>query len=110
MYQADVKNPTDDEKNVYLGVTGTPFEERFGNRTQDFKYRKYKTCAEISKYIWNHKDANISSVIEWSIVMEYTFSKSSKVFYSLRRLCFLLFRSIVKCIPDPCVSVNYKEG
>ena len=31
--RADVKNPTNDEKKVCLGVTETPLKERFGTHT-----------------------------------------------------------------------------
>ena len=49
VYRADVKNLTNDEKKFYLGVTETPFKERFGNHTQDFKYPKYRNSTELSK-------------------------------------------------------------
>ena len=68
VYWADVKNLTNDEKKFYLGVTETPFKERFGNYTRDFKHPKCRIIAELSKHIWKLKDANISQIIEWSIV------------------------------------------
>ena len=45
-----------------------PFRKHFGNHTQDFKHPKYRNSTELSKYIQEIKDANISPVIEWSIV------------------------------------------
>ena len=70
VYRADVKNVTNDEKKLYLGVTETPFKERFGNHTRDFKHPKYINSTELSKFIWELKDANISPVIEWSILQK----------------------------------------
>ena len=64
VYRADVKDLTNDEKNFYLGVTETPFKERFAT-TRGTSNTPY---TEISKYIRKLKDANISPVIEWSIV------------------------------------------
>ena len=68
MYRADVKNLTNDQKKLYFGFTGTPFKERFGNHTQNFKHPKYRNSTELSNYVWELKDAHISPVIEWSIV------------------------------------------
>ena len=67
VYRADVKNVKNDEKKFYLGITETPFKEHFGNHTRDFKHPKYRSSSYLLKYIWELKDANISSVIEWSI-------------------------------------------
>ena len=41
VYRADVKNLTNDEKRFYLGVAETPFKERIGTHTRDFKDSKY---------------------------------------------------------------------
>ena len=68
VYQADVKNLANDGKKFYLGVTEIPFKERFGNHMRDFKHPKYRNSTELSKYVWELKDAHISPVIEWSIV------------------------------------------
>ena len=68
VYRADVKNLTNNKKMFYLGVPQTPFKERFGNGTRDFKQPKYRNSIELSKYIWELKNANISPVIQWSIV------------------------------------------
>ena len=70
VYRADVKNPTNDEKIFYLGVTETPFTERFGNHTWYFKHPKYRNSTELSKYIWKLIDVNISPVTEGSIVIK----------------------------------------
>ena len=68
VYRADVKNLTNDEKKINLGVTVTPFKERFGNHKRNFKHPECRNSTELSKCVWELKDADISPVIEWSIV------------------------------------------
>ena len=50
VYPASAKNPTNDEKMFYLGVTEIPFKERFDNHTRDFNNLKYGNSTELSKY------------------------------------------------------------
>ena len=83
MYRADVNNLTNDEKRFYLGVTETPFKERFGNHTRDFKHFKYRNSTELSKYLWELKDAHISPVMEWSILTKVL----SKIQLNFCKLC-----------------------
>ena len=68
LYKADVKNPKNDGKKFYLGVTKTPFKEHFGNHPHQTS--QIQNSTELSKYIWKLKDDSISPVIEWSIVTE----------------------------------------
>ena len=42
-------------KKIYLGAFETPFKERFGNHTTDFKHQMHENCTELLKYIWNLK-------------------------------------------------------
>ena len=83
MYRADVNNLTNDEKRFYLGVTETPFKERFGNHTWDFKHSKYRNSIEPSKHAGELKDVHISPVIEWSIVTKVL----SKIQLNFCKLC-----------------------
>ena len=78
----DVTNPTNDEKKLCLGATGTPFKERFSSHMRDFKHLKYRNSTQLSKYIWKLKDANILPVIEWSIVTK-VLSKTQTIFVTL---------------------------
>ena len=55
-------------KSATFGITETLFKEHFSNVTRDLKHPKYINGTELSKYIWRLRDANISLVIEWSIV------------------------------------------
>ena len=52
VYQADVRNDTNDEKKLYLGVSETLFKERFRNHKKEFAHKKYRNSTELSKYIW----------------------------------------------------------
>ena len=51
IYQADVENDTNSETKFYFGLTETPFKDRFGNHTRDFKHKTYSKSTELSKYI-----------------------------------------------------------
>ena len=39
IYRADVENGTNSETKFYFELTETPFKERFGNHTRDFKHK-----------------------------------------------------------------------
>ena len=97
MYRADVKNLTNDEKKINLGVTVTPFKERFGNHKRDFKHPKCRNSSELSKYVWELKDAHISPVIEWSIVTKVL----SKTQINFCKLCLSEKFYIIKLLNDP---------
>ena len=68
VYQADAQNDTNDEKKFYLGVSETPFKERFRNHKKEFTHKKYRNSTELSKYIWQLKDANITPIVTWKVV------------------------------------------
>ena len=42
VYQADIRNDTNDDKKFYLGVSETPFKERFRNHKNEFAHKKYR--------------------------------------------------------------------
>ena len=52
--------------------------KRFRNPKRDFKHPKYRNCIELSKYMWELKDANMSPVIQ-SIVTK-VLSKHNQIF------------------------------
>ena len=68
-----------------------------GNLTRDFKHPKYRNSTELSKCIWELKDANISPVIEWSIVTKVL----SKTQLNFCKLCLSEKFSIIKSLNDP---------
>ena len=57
----------DNEKRVYLGVSETPFKERYGNHVRDSKHERYSNPTELSKYVWELKRNNKVPIITWKI-------------------------------------------
>ena len=68
IYRADVENDTKSEAKFYFGLTETPFKDRFGNHSRDFKHKTYSKSTELSKYISGLKDRGINPIVKWSIV------------------------------------------
>ena len=87
---------TNSEIKFYFGLTGTPFKDRFGNHTRDFKHKNYSKSTELSKYIWDSKDRRINSKVKWSIV-EKIYS-NTKINYC--KLCLLEKLYIIDFIDD----------
>ena len=54
----------------YFGLTETPFKERFGNHTRDFKHKAYSKSTELSKYTWDLKETGVNPIVKWSIVQK----------------------------------------
>ena len=69
----------------------------FGNHTRDFKHLKYRNSTELSKYKWKLRDANISPIIEWSIVTKVL----SKTQLNFCKLCLPEKFYIIKSLNDP---------
>ena len=67
VYRADLENKINDEKIFYFGGPETPFKERFRNHKKEFNYAKYRNSTELSKYIWQLKDLNMTPKISWEI-------------------------------------------
>lgn len=68
VYQAEVTNDNDDESKIYIGHTSTSFKERYRNHTKSFRHKQYHTDTELSKYVWELKDKNITPKITWGIL------------------------------------------
>ena len=68
IYRADVENGTNSETKFYFELTETPFKERFGNHTRDFKHKTYSKSTGLSKYILDLKETGINQIVKWSIV------------------------------------------
>ena len=64
VYHANVENDINDEKKFYFGVSETPIKERFRNHKKEFYYIKYRNSTELSKYIWQSKDLNITPIVQ----------------------------------------------
>ena len=67
VYRANVENDINDENKFYFGVSETPFKERFRNHKKEFNHVKYRNSTELSKYIWQLKDLNITPKISCKI-------------------------------------------
>ena len=67
VYRANVENDINDENNFYFGVSETPFKESFRNHKKEFNYAKYRNSTELSKYIRQLKDLNMTPTMSWEI-------------------------------------------
>lgn len=50
--KTDVQNDANAEKKFYLGVSQTPFKDRFRNHKKKFVHEKYQNSNQLSKYMW----------------------------------------------------------
>ena len=48
--------------------TSASFKERFRGHKKEFTRKKYRNSTELSKYIWQSKDANIALTVTWKVV------------------------------------------
>ena len=53
---------------VYYGSCETEFKIRYNDHKQGFKFENKKYATELSKRVWNAKDAKETPLIKWSIV------------------------------------------
>jgi len=69
VYQATVTttNITKPAQN-YIGLSETTFKERYSNHKCSFQNSTKRNNTELSKYIWQLKDANINFDINWKIL------------------------------------------
>ena len=71
IYQATVKTSDKRPTQTYVGLTENEFKTRYTMKSQSFinfnNYEK-RNCTELSKYIWNLKNNNISYSIKWKIL------------------------------------------
>ena len=96
IYRADIENGKNPDTKCYFGLTGTSFKERFRNHTRDFTHKQYIKSTELSKYIWDLKEARITPIVKWSIV-EKIYS-DTKINYC--KLCLLEKLYILDFIDD----------
>ena len=66
IYRADIENDKNPDTKFYFGLTATSFKERFRNHTRDFTHKQYIKSTELSKYIWDLKEAGITPIVKWS--------------------------------------------
>ena len=71
VYSADILIGNNQHGDKYFGICETEFKTRLGNHKNSFKNRQKEKDTELSKYIWNLKDKNITNYsIKWSIVKQ----------------------------------------
>ena len=83
VYFADVTSEANNGQNFYFGLTETIFKDRYKNHKRDAKHIKYKCNMEVIKFIWNVKNNNIKSNIQWKIVGKVC----GDVNFSMCKLC-----------------------
>ena len=66
VYKATITAPSKPVK-TYFGLTEGDFKQRYNQHTCSFKHRSKSTDTELSKYMWELKDADIQGDISWSI-------------------------------------------
>ena len=65
IYKATLKSNGIDKH--YYGCSETEFKTRFNNHKQSLVHRHKTNATELSKAVWNAKDAGTNPSIEWSI-------------------------------------------
>ena len=67
VYKAEVVTNNSEPKE-YIGMTGNTFKKRLYNHNKSFKNDIYRNNTELSKYVWNLKEKQQVSTINWSIL------------------------------------------
>ena len=66
IYQAEVTS--ENRKETYIGLTATEFKKRYSNHKTSFNDEKKKSATELSKHIWDLKNAKKDFSIKWRII------------------------------------------
>jgi hypothetical protein len=83
IYQATVQPNNSPIAQTYVGLTEGEFKTRFNNHTASFRHRDKSNETELSKYIWNLKDAGTDYSIKWKVL------KHAKPFSNTTQRCNL---------------------
>ena len=65
VYKATVSKASGDVS--YLGISETPFKERYYNHTKAFRNKHYMNDTELSKLVWELKDAGEEFTLSWQV-------------------------------------------
>ena len=96
-YSAEVLIGNNQHGDKNFGICETEFKTRLGKYKSSFKNRQKEKDIELSKYIWNLKDKNITNYsIKWSIV------KQTSGYNSVTNSCNL-------CLSEKLVICNFKD-
>ena len=74
IYKATVSKPSGNVS--YLGASETTFKDRYYNHTKAFRNRQYQKDTELSKLVWDLKDAGEEFKISWQIASSAAALKS----------------------------------
>ena len=97
VYSAEVLIGNNQHGDKYFGICETEFKTRLGNHENSFKNRHKEEDTELSKYIRNLKDKNITNYrIKWSIV------KQTSSYNSVTNSCNL-------CLLEKLVICNFRD-
>ena len=71
VYSAEVLIGNNQNGDKYFGICKKEFKTRLDNHKISFKNRQKEKDTELSKYVWNLKDKNITNYsMKWSIVKQ----------------------------------------
>ena len=96
IYEAEVRNDSNDEIKRYIGASETPFKLRYSNHVKDFKHKKYVKNTELSKYIWLLKDDEIVPTVTWKLLKKV----NSKARSNYCKLCLNEKLFIINSLSD----------
>ena len=104
IYQATVKTSDKRPTQTYVGLTENQFKTRYTNHKASFNNLKKRNSTELSKYIWDLKDNNITYSITWKIL------KRAKSYSNASKRCNLCIweKYFIICKPD-MASLNRRN-
>ena len=102
VYQATVT--TRDEKETYIGLTATQFKARYRNHLMSFRHEKRRNETELSKHLWQLKEANKEFNITWKILAK------AKSYTNLTKRCNLCTTEKLLLICRPHMATLNKRN
>ncbi|XP_015771288.1 PREDICTED: uncharacterized protein LOC107349626 [Acropora digitifera] len=72
VYQATVTTEDSKADQTYVGLTETSFKTRFANHKSSFNDPSKRLSTELSKHVWNLKEAKLKFRITWKILKQTT--------------------------------------
>ena len=97
IYQADLSNNVDSEKRVNLGVSETPFQERYSNHPRDAKHERYCNATKLSKYVRELKRNNKVPIITLKIARKVYGNPKNKALGTRKQIFLRLQQKKVCC-------------
>ena len=105
IYQASVKNKTNQSTETYIGLCSTEFKSRYTNHKASFNHRNKQNQTELSKHVWGLKDSAIEYDISWKIISQaQPYSNKTK----RCNLC-ILEKFYIICKPQMCTLNKRQE-